>query len=303
MSVRIERVRYITAPRSTGRQMLSLGRLLRKYTPDPASDDVVACAAALDAAIETGTQAYADRIRQDGPNVARQDSEDDSSVDALLGIARARVGHWGVFGRPTYARLANAGPVDGVDYSVLIDKAEQAERVHALLFASDFDATRAPYPEQAEYLIALERIIDQAELGPILDELIGGPFMPELRRASARYQDMVTRRAAAARPDVNLHDILVELRVSIQNYLIALLAMIRDDDPTNVATIRRALRPVDALREQLAANNRSRSSSASEPEQAEADQAAVEEFVAEQQAVDAELGFVEGAADEPMLAG
>jgi hypothetical protein len=308
MSVRIDRVRYVTAPRSTGRQMLSLGRLLRKYTPESASPDVIACAAALDAAIETGTQGYADRIRQDGPNQAKDDAEDDGSVDALLGIARDRIGHWQVFARPTYARLASAAPPDGVDYAELIDKAEQAARVHQLLFASDFDATRAPYPEQAEYMIALERIIDQAELGPVLDVLVGGPFVPELRRANVRYQAMVARRAAAERPDINLYEILTQLRVAVQNYLIALLAMIRDDDPDNVAAIRRALRPVDALREQLAGTRRGRSSDAAEPsepsgqvepfEQAEVDQA-VEELAAEQQAVDAELGFVDGATDDP----
>ena len=273
--------------------MLSLARLLRKYTPTPASPDLSDCAATLDAAIEAGAQAYADRIRQDQPSLAQYDSEDDGTVDALLAIVRDRVEHWRVFARPTYVRLAEGSGSGGqaADVDGLIERGREAERIHALLFAADFDATRAPYPEQAEYMLALERIVVQAGVAGILDELVRGPFVAELGRANLRYQAMVARRAAAERaPEINFHDVLARLRTSIQNYLIAVLAMIRDDDPDNVATMRRALRPVDALREQLsvsAGRARDTDAGASDPEAIEA----VEELVAEQQAVDAELGL------------
>ena len=66
--------------------------------------------------------------------------------------------------------------------------------------------------------------------------------------------------------------------------------MIRDDDPENVAMIRQALRPVDALREQLE-RERTRARGAGEVQIDEpVGEQLLEELAAEQQALDAQLG-------------
>src|SRR5690606_13807016 len=102
---------------------------------------------------------------------------------------------------------------------------------------------------------------------------------------------------------VNLRDLVLELQQAIQNYLIALLGMIRDNDPENVAMMRAALRPVDALKAQLE-RERSRSQqsaakaqAAESPESPESEEIA--ELLAEEQALEEILGPDDELEDDP----
>ena len=263
MSVRIPRIdrsRYLVTPRCSGRLLLSLGRLLRKHTPPDPTPVLASCGEKLDIAVDSGSSAYADRIRSFGPSALAEDREDDGYTDSLLSIVRTRLEHWEVLARPTTGRLAaddeQAG-VDDMDYEDLEIQAAQAKRIHTLLFSQGFNATQAPYPEEAEYLLALEKIIADEQILDDLIDLCGGPFVPMLRKSNIRYQAMVERRSARSRGGLDLREVNSRLQAAIQNYLLALLATIDDDDEENVAQVQRALDPVDALREQLARTGKS----------------------------------------------
>jgi uncharacterized membrane-anchored protein YjiN (DUF445 family) len=137
----------------------------------------------------------------------------------------------------------------------------------------------------------LQTLIAEEKLGEALDLLVGPSFMAALTECHDEYLTMVENRAIRERGSaVNLRTIASNLQRAIQNYLIALLAMIRDDDAENVAQIRRALRPIDALREQLY-RDRSRGEPGSTEFIDQEDAEVIDDLLAEQQAVDAELGL------------
>jgi hypothetical protein len=302
MAVRIDRSNYTNSPNGSGRQLLSLGRVLRKRTPSNPSPDLAAAAGGLDKTLVAAQGVYADRIRNHGPAVALMDREDDNFADTVLRIGRDRLLHWELFTRPTAQRLAAAKPPDGPDYAAVRVKAERAAEIHNKLFANDFDSTRAPYAVQAEYMLMLERIIEEEQLGDDLAELIGEPYYTNMRATITLYAKMVERRQSGdAGSEANLREVRYSLYHAIQNYLLALLATIRDDDPESVAAVRRALGPVDAYRASFA--RRPGAGGAGEAEDgADVDADAVEELVAAQQELDAEIGYVDaGEADGATL--
>ena len=93
-------------------------------------------------------------------------------------------------------------------------------------------------------------LVEELE-GPLL-ALCGEDFYGALRDSHAAYMAMIERRGIReASSRVNLRSLQLELKRRLENYLIAALAMIRDEDPANVAMMRAALRPVDVLRAQL----------------------------------------------------
>jgi hypothetical protein len=221
---------------------MSLGRVLRKRTPRYPSPDLAAAAKQVDAELSNSQKVLIDRIRNHGPAVAMLDREDDGYADTMLRVCRTRVEDWQLFVRPTARRMMAAKPQPDPNDADKQAKAELAARVYGLMFANGFDATRAPYAEQGEYMLMLERIIEEEQLEQPLTELIGEAFYTELRATITLYTAMVERRQSGdPNSDSRLQDRRIALQQAIQNYLIALLAMIRDDDPDNVREIQRAL--------------------------------------------------------------
>ena len=293
MTLPIDKSQYTTAPRGTARQLMSLGRVLQENLPQDPPDYVVAAAERVGLAVEAGRAVYADRIRNHGPSAASLDREDDGTADSVLSIARTRLEDWAVFQRPTIRRMA-ADPGDGIDYEAWIGEAERAEQLHTRLFAGGFDATRAPYAEQAEYMITLACIIDEEQLGEDLAALMGPAHYTLLRQTITHYKAMVDRRQSGDPGNqANLHEVKATLQDAIQTYMLALLISLDGDDPDRVAKVRRALGPVDAFRATFAV--RPRGDGADEGADAAADAidpAAVEALAAAQQVIDAEIGFV-----------
>ncbi|MFO7562919.1 MAG: hypothetical protein R6X02_09785 [Enhygromyxa sp.] len=291
----IDRSRYFLVPKTGGRRLLSLGRLLRKYQPENASYDVEETGKLLEQTIVSVTAAFVQRHRESGPSIAAAEAELDTVMDTLWYILRDRTLHWGLFERPGIQRLAAEQEQGDFDYQGCVEKAALAARVRRLLLDQGLDFLRLSYSEQSEHMLTLWTVVEQEQLQEPLAQLIGKEFFGALVDCRARYDQMIEARTAREQGSaVNLRVLSLQLARAIQNYVIALLAMIRDDDPENVETIRKALRPVDALREQLERErNRGRSSTGEPLEPLEpVDEAAVEELLAEQQAIDAELGLL-----------
>lgn len=269
--------------------MLALGRLLLKHKPTPPSGDVEENAKLLTVEIDRVTQDYVARHREDNSAIAAEEAELDQFADHMWGIADARLGHWEVFERPAVARLAAKQTPGGPDYEGMIETARVARSIREKLLPEGLEFTRLAYPEQSEYMHTLWQIIEQDQLGEQLSVCVGAEFYDGLKDVQAHYGDMVDQQAARSSGSaINLRVNALELHRHIQNYTIALLAMIRDNDPANVEMMRKALRPIDAVREQLE-RIRARSRAAGSKE--------LEELIEEEKAVDEEIGIQPAAAE------
>lgn len=292
MTPAFDRSRYFSIPRTGGRRLLSLARLLVRHQPQQATPEVEQAGKHLAETVETVTQAFVERHREYGASVAAEEVELDAVMDALWYILRDRVQHWEVFDRPAVRRIAAIEPTDGFDFGACIEQAADAARVRSLLLEQGLEFLRLSYAEQAEHMLTLWTMIEQEKLEPVLTELIGAEFFGALSAWRVRYDQMIERRTARAQGSaINLRALGLQLNRVIQIYVIALLAMIRDDDPENVELIRTALRPIDALREQLE-RERARNQAAGGADLDElAEDETLDELIAEQQAIDDQLGL------------
>lgn len=291
MTPTFDRSRYFFIPRTGGRRLLSLARLLARHQPPHVTPEVAQAGKQLAETVETVTQAFVERHREYGASVAAEESEIDAVMDTLWYILRDRVQHWEVFRRPAVQRIAGLPALNGFDFGACVDQAAHATRVRALLLDQGFDFLRLSYGEQAEHMLTLWTMIEQEKLEPVLIELIGDEFFGALSAWRVHYDRMIERRTARAQgSSINLRELALQLNRVIQIYVIALLAMVRDDDPENVEMIRKALRPIDALREQLE-RERMRNRAAGEDSESVVEDETLDELIAEQQAVDDQLGL------------
>ncbi|KIG14864.1 hypothetical protein DB30_06246 [Enhygromyxa salina] len=297
LNVALDRARYFFVPRTTGRRQLALARLLHKRKPKHASPDLEQSAKVMGSAIKTITQAYVDRHIETSGSSPAEEAELDRVVDLLWVALYERLGHWEVFERDGVRRLAANQQPDGFDYASAADEAKLARVVRErLLGTSGVEFTRLSYLEQGEYMLTLWSVIEQGEYGEALSNWIGPDFYEALRDSQSHYEAMIEKRSARERgSSVNLRELGLDLQRTIQNYLIALLAMIRDDDPENIAMIRAALRPIDAVREQLERERVKGRAGQVEPQPEQAPDASelidLDELIAEEAAVSAEIGI------------
>ena len=180
------------------------------------------------------------------------------------------------------------------------------------MFPSGLDYTRLAYDEQAEHMRTVAAVVEEQGCGEALHALIGPLLAAVFNDASRRYDAMIEQRAAQRRgSQVDLRAIYSDLTAALQGYVISLLSMYRPDDADNVAMIRRALRPIDALREQIAieraAATRSGVRAGAEPTaadevgdatQTEVEPEAIDELLAHEQATARELGLDAVASDD-----
>lgn len=301
----IDRTRYVVCPRGSVTRTLTLSRLLLKYVPKPPSPDVAVMAGRLQDQIETSATAVRARHREYGPSIAAAEQGLDNFVDTLERIRSERLEHWELFDHPTARLLAQEQRARGLkpgefDYSDAVDLARASKRMRTLLYPTGLDPFRGSYYDQAEAIQTIRKIIEEEDGSTeLLEEVIGPRIGDAIDDAHARYQAMVELRIARTKgSEVDLRTVSLELQRAIQNYLIALLAMIRDEDDENVAMLRLALRPVDAVREQ---NNLERARGSADGAEAAdgVDSEAIDELLREQQAVHTELGITDALEDEP----
>lgn len=128
-------------------------------------------------------------------------------------------------------------------------KAARARELIDIISPNDREWLKAPY--QAEWAESQKRLqkIEDAILEADVEALAGPEFLLEVRRAHKAYGVAlgVTRPAEEA-PAVNLADPLRALSRSIARYGVAVASLV-DDDPATLAAVRKALRPIDDLRE------------------------------------------------------
>ena len=289
MSSYIDPARYVVVPRATVRRQLALGRVLVRHKPTPASEDVEHAVKVLANVIAKLTQAFADRHVENNTALAGEDAALDLFVDDLWYVMDERLEHWKAFERPAAARLADPQDPEGFDYSAAIEKARRAGQLKQRLLGAGLDGLRLPHAEQAEFTRTLWTVIDQDGLAAQLTEFVGADFVEAARDAQGHYDEMVDAQSARAKGSlVNLRELAAKLQQSIQKYMFALVAMNREDNPEIVARVRKALRPVDALRERLERERaRDRGDELVVPAETQAD---IDELIDEEKAVVADIG-------------
>jgi hypothetical protein len=301
----IEVGRYLVSPRGSVPRILSLTRLLLKYAPAQPSEDLGVRIGELREVSDTARAGVRMRYLEMGPSAAARLAALDSFIDGLERARYARIEHWREFRGAVVEGLAEqqrrSGQAGEVDYVGLLEQAREAERIQALVFAQGTAYTRLPVDEQAEHMRTVADVVEQEGIREGLDRFVGEVFNVVLDDARRRYDDLLEQRAEHQRgSQVDLRVLYSQLQAAIQGYLIALLSMLRADDPDNVAMIRRALRPVDALREQIAierARAAARNGRAQPAPESEVGADAIEELLAAERATELELGLAAGEAE------
>jgi hypothetical protein len=293
------------APSVSVHRGISLITVMLQYVPEPASKAVAYRTEQMRKVRDESREAVRIRHREFGPSVVARHNALDALVDQLERIRDGRLGHWESFESDAVEQLAEqqrlSGEVGKVDWIALIDQARQAKRLRRLLFPNGVAHTRLNFEEQAEHMQTVADIIAEDGCRAALDILIGPAFMDAFDEGLVHYRAMIDARLAQQRgSEVNLRTVRLTLQSAIQSYTVAVLSMLRDDDPDSFAAVRRALRPIDAVRAQ---NQVERGRSQGQVVEL-SDPEVVQELIAAEQALEAELGVVdEGEQGEPPLIG
>ena len=136
-----------------------------------------------------------------------------------------------------------------------VPKATRARELIEILSPNGREWLKSPY--QAEWAESQKRLkkIDDENLSADVDALAGTEFLLEVRRAHKAYGVALgVTKPSPEVPEVNLADPLRALARSIARYGVAVAGMI-DDDPATLAAVRKALRPIDDLRDAQARRN------------------------------------------------
>lgn len=158
--------------------------------------------------------------------------------------------------RPADQRLDRVWAAVGGRLQTLADlpqtlaEAKQATQLYTRLFPDGLTFLRLPYERQwAESEQRLAQLGDE-EMGAAVEKLVGDFVLAELREAHANYGRVLgitdAKPGAAVAP--NLLDQLRVLQQAMTSYALQLVAAAHADAEL-VAPVRRALRPLDELRE------------------------------------------------------
>lgn len=175
----------------------------------------------------------------------------DVITDVMWGAFRDWLRSWSAFERVEFALITDgARPKTAKILAAGQDKARRARELHDQLFGTDGLAfTQRSYPEQAQSMASLLRLIDEDELGPSIEELVGPEILVALRRCQTLYEAMVDARMT--RDDassVDLSALRVSLIRAIARYTSAVISLVDEDDPDSLEMVRHALRPIEVTR-------------------------------------------------------
>jgi len=186
----------------------------------------------LDKLAQSGQEAQGARQRALGTS-----PEDTRALDGLadraVGAIRQRLEAWALL------------PVEQ------FPPAARAAELGALLFPEGLGFLTLPYIEQLAAMELLLGRIHEEKLAADLDALCGPEFLANLRAILPRYRTMVQGGLQRLDDAANLQEHRRKLSAAIVDYATKVAALYDEEDPKSLDRIRRALRPIDALRAQL----------------------------------------------------
>lgn len=186
----------------------------------------------LDKLAQSGQEAQGARQRALGTS-----PEDTRALDGLadraVGAIRQRLEAWALLPVEQFPRAARAAELG------------------ALLFPEGLGFLTLPYIEQLAAMELLLARIHEEKLAADLDALCGPEFLANLRAILPRYRAMVQGGLQRLDDAANLQEHRRKLSAAIVDYATKVAALYDEEDPKSLDRIRRALRPIDALRAQL----------------------------------------------------
>lgn len=244
---------YQRAPRLNLVGALALGRALVELRPDQAPPQLHRIAGKLELLIAEAEASLTTRRRESAPAYRTHELSLDNAADSLWSMLRDRLDTWGAFEHPGLAGVVRAHSRRSTTAVVLAQargKAAQARELSGRLFGSGGLAfLRLPYPEQAQSMASILRLIDEDELSESIDELAGPELMVALVACQAQYEAMVeARMSRIIRKSGDLGLLRARLQRTIRRYTNAVLTLLDEDEPASLDIVLTALRPIEVLR-------------------------------------------------------
>ncbi len=136
------------------------------------------------------------------------------------------------------------------------DRVKKARQLLPQLFPEGTSFLRLPYADQYVQMDTILRRIDEANLGKMIDSVVGPELLLEIRSVHPRYGAMVARRLSDKGPADSLLDHLRSLQRTVVEYATAIASTVDSDDPASVSQAIEALRPIENHRQQVASARR-----------------------------------------------
>lgn len=219
---------YLRLPRLDVANAISLGKMLLAVVPKDTSSTAKKAAKRMHASVEALEGAWRQRVRLEELSDPRPV---DRKLDVCWSALHERIAAW-----------------EALDEHA--DKQARASEVVKLLFPDGLAFLKLPYvAEHAESQRRLD-VIEERKLGATIDALAGKEFRLAVQDAHEAYGEALgITKAGVEQPDAPaLDEPLRKLTAAIAAYNVQLLAH-AEDDASVVASVRRALRPVDKFRE------------------------------------------------------
>ncbi|WP_155798432.1 hypothetical protein, partial [Sorangium cellulosum] len=224
---------YVRAPIINIANGVTLANALVAACPEAAPENVAKACTKLKAAAEAGQKALTARRRENGAL-----SEDDVRVldreaDASFGALRMRLVAYAMLPAERFPKARRAG-----------------ELVKELFGDDGLSFLTAEYAAQNTVMASIVEHIQEAELQPEIDALVGPEFLEQIGNVLPRYDVMVRDRLQKeAAATSNLATVVRAIQSAIVSYATKVAGMVDEDDPATLEAVRRALRPLDAHRE------------------------------------------------------
>lgn len=244
---------YQRAPRLNTLKSLALGRALLLAIPEDPPETVARTAQSLEAILDEADEAVDKRRQESVPFDAAAEVSFDGCTDGLWGVLRNRLDALGGFEHEGLPRVAEGhGKRSAVALAVAAakDKAARARKLSTKLFGTEGLAfTRTQYPEQAQAMASLLRVIDKEDLAAEIDALTGPETLILLRACQPHYESMVEARLTRdGRKSDDLGRVRGKVLRAVARYTNAVLSMLDERKPETLELVLTALRPLEALR-------------------------------------------------------
>jgi hypothetical protein len=242
----IQAIARTRIPNAALKLLLRCAKTVAEHETELTSASVEAARAELVAHIATIDAALAARLRAKNPRLLALELEFDRAVDSLwiflrklLELCAQAYGHAGL-------ELLSPERRAELELDLLRALAKQAAALYEQLFAAEGTSfVKLPFPEQAESMATLLRIIEEDGLDDDLHAVTGKLLLRALKVCQAQYEELVGDRMQRELGVLeDFRELRGELRWRLDRYKVALELLHDPDEPKTLAIIEETLRPV-----------------------------------------------------------
>ncbi len=240
---------YLTAPQFPLHTLAVLSKALSRRMPGDPPVFVAQAEVSMRTMTEDAEQVMVARLRETNKGQLKLDLALDNALDGLWSLSRERLLGWARYERPGLDFLVTDEKLE-LNFEEVRAKARRAGELARKLFGEGpLEMLSKSYPEQAQLMANVLRLVKHDGLEAELIELSGEELLPILRRCQVAYVDMVDRRAgdaSKARTDLGVARQLLGRQIVQYNTMV--MAMLDIEKPQTQALVETALLPMVAMR-------------------------------------------------------